>query len=110
MTVPPVVVGTNVVVSAFLTREFSAPPVQILRAMLDAQVRFLLSVDLLAEYREVMLRPAIRKRDGLKPDEVDLILEQLVFNCVWWEAAPTQPGERAHHSRRSTSVLACHPV
>jgi putative PIN family toxin of toxin-antitoxin system len=86
--VPLVVVDTNVVVSAFLSGEASAPPLKILRAMLAAQIPFLLSVDLLAEYRRVLMRPAIQKRHGLKPAEVDSILRQIVLNCLWREASP----------------------
>lgn len=87
MSVPPVVVDTNVVVSAFLTRDASAPPLKIVRAMLAAEFRFLLSEELLAEYRRVLLRPAIQKRHGLRPREVDAILEQVTLNCVWREVA-----------------------
>lgn len=84
------VVDTNVVVSALLSGEAPSPPAKVLRAMLAAQVPFLLSVDLLAEYREVLLRPAIQKRHGLKPTEVDSILRRLVLNCLWREASPEE--------------------
>lgn len=89
MRAPFVVVDTNVVVSAFLSGEASAPP-RILRAMLAAQVAFLLSEELLGEYRRVLLRPAIQKRHGLRPAEVDSILTQLVLNCLWREASPDE--------------------
>jgi predicted nucleic acid-binding protein len=81
------VVDTNVVVSAFLSGEASAPPLKILYAMLAAQIPFLLSVDLLVEYRRVLVRPAIQKRHGLKPAEVDSVLRQIVLNCLWREAS-----------------------
>lgn len=55
--------------------------------MLAAQFGFLLSEELLGEYRKVLLRPAIQKRHGLGPDEVDAILTQIVLNCLWREAA-----------------------
>lgn len=87
MRAPFVVVDTNVVVSAFLSGEASAPPPKILCAMLAAQVAFLLSEDLLGEYRRVLLRPAIQKRHGLGPAEVDSILTQIVLNCLWREAS-----------------------
>lgn len=90
MRAPFIVVDTNVVVSAFLSRETSAPPPKILRAMLAAQVAFLLSEDLLGEYRRVLLRPAIRQRHGLSPAEVDSILTQVVLNCLWREPSPEE--------------------
>ena len=100
MKVPLVVVDTNVVVSAFLSGEPSAPPLKILRAMLGGQVRFLLSVELLAEYRDVLLRPAIRKRHGLKRAEVDSVLEEIVLNSLWREVSPVQ-----HKARGSDAHL-----
>ena len=100
MRVPLVVVDTNVVISAFLSSEPSAPPLKILRTMLGGQVRFLLLVELLAEYREVLLRPAIQKRHGLKPAEVDSVLEQIVLNCLWREASSAR-----HEARGSDAHL-----
>ena len=57
----PLVVDTNVVVSGLLTSVADAPPAMLLDAMLAGRVSFLLSTDLLAEYRDVLLRPAIAR-------------------------------------------------
>jgi len=65
VTRPVAVVDTNVVVSGLLTAEVTAPTHRILNAMLDERINFLLSIALLAEYREVMLRPRIQKRHGM---------------------------------------------
>lgn len=82
MTRPVVVVDTNVVVSGLLTAEPTAPTHRILNAMLDGRIRHLLSVGLLAEYREVMLRPRIQKRHGLSVADVDVILQALAANAM----------------------------
>jgi uncharacterized protein len=79
---PPVVVDTNVVVAGLLTADPSAPTAQILDAMLAGRLRFLLSVELLSEYRRVLLRPKIAARHGLLPEEVDEILVALAENGV----------------------------
>lgn len=82
MTRPVVVVDTNVVVSGLLTAEATAPTHRILNAMLGGRINFLLSIALLAEYREVMLRPRIEKRHGLSARDVDVILQALAANAM----------------------------
>lgn len=78
---PPVaVVDTNVVVSGILTRDPEAPTRKIVNAMVEGSVHYLLSVELLAEYREVLLRPTIRDRHGLRDEEVDTILEAIALH------------------------------
>ncbi len=80
MTLPPAVIDTNVVVSGLLTSLPASPTVRILDAMLGARFRFALSIDLLAEYREVLLRPRIRARHGFTATKVDLILTDVASN------------------------------
>jgi putative PIN family toxin of toxin-antitoxin system len=82
VTRPVVVVDTNVVVSGLLTAEATAPTHRILNAMLDGRINFLLSIALLAEYREVMLRPRIQKRHGLSARDVDVILQAIAANAM----------------------------
>ena len=87
MTTPVAVIDTNVVVSGLLTGEPTAATRRILDAMLAGRFTFLLSVELLAEYREVLLRPRIQKRHGLAERDIDVILEVLVANAVIREPA-----------------------
>lgn len=91
MTRPVVVVDTNVVVSGLLTAEATAPTHRILNAMLGGRINFLLSIALLAEYREVMLRPRIQKRHGLSARDVDVILQALAANAMIRD--PEQSGQ-----------------
>jgi uncharacterized protein len=91
---PPVVVDTNVVVAGLLTRDAGSPTARILDAMLSGRLRFLLSIDLLAEYRRVLQRPRIAARHGLGAAEIDDILVALTQNGVVDEtaAAPRDEG------------------
>lgn len=83
------VVDTNVIVAAVLTSDQQSPPARILDGMLTRSFRFLLSVELLAEYRSVLLRPRIRGLHGLTEQEVDQLLEALVTNAVLQEGLPS---------------------
>ena len=82
------VVDTNVVVSGLLAHDVDSPTGRILDAMLSGDVRVVLSEELLAEYRAVLLRPAIVVRHGLSEAEVDVVLEGVVVNAVWRVCAP----------------------
>jgi putative PIN family toxin of toxin-antitoxin system len=87
---PPVaVIDTNVVVAGLLTKNAASPVALILDGMLNARFRFLLSVELLAEYRRVLLRPAIRALHALGPSEVDAILEEIAEAGIFREPAVT---------------------
>lgn len=60
----PFVIDTNVVVAGLITRANDSPVRRLLDGLLAGTIPFVLSQDLLAEYRRVLLRPAIRKRQG----------------------------------------------
>lgn len=72
------VIDSNVVVAALLSRNLESPTRRILKAMLKAEIRFLLSPDLLQEYAQVLLRPKIRQIHGLEPTEVRQLMECLL--------------------------------
>ena len=61
-----VIVDTNVVVAGLLTGNATSPVARILDGMLGAAFPFVVSEALLAEYRAVLVRPALRKLHGLK--------------------------------------------
>ncbi len=79
------VIDTNVVVSGLLSGPADSPTGRIVDAMLAATIPFVLSEALLAEYREVLLRPAIMERHGLTEAQVDTVLEELVLNAGFRE-------------------------
>lgn len=107
------IIDTNVVVSGLLTSEAGAPTSRILDGMLERRFSFLLSEDLLTEYRSVLLRPKIRELHGLKEKEVDQLLTQIAANAIVRE--PTEahvepPDDKDRHLWRllgsqSDSVL-----
>jgi putative PIN family toxin of toxin-antitoxin system len=94
MTGGPAVIDTNVVVSGVLTRLAISPTARILDGMLSGRFRHLLSIELLAEYRDVLLRPKIRRRHGLSEVEVDVLLTEIAANGVVLEP------ERSGRNRR----------
>ncbi len=94
---PPAVIDTNVLVSGLITTGGQSPVCIILDAMLEGRFTFLVSAELLDEYREVLLQPRISKLHGLSEEEVDKILTEVVTNGIWREpigseAAPA-PGD-----------------
>ncbi len=90
------VVDTNVVVSGLLTRDAHSPTGQILDAMLRGAFRFLLSADLLAEYRAVLLRAKIRAIHGLSPEQIDRLLAAIAANATIREPESIAAPNPAH--------------
>jgi predicted nucleic acid-binding protein len=76
------VVDTNVVVSGMISGSAGGPPQRVLDAMLEGTLRFVLSVDLLAEYRCVLLRPFAAAKHGLSETEIDEVLESLAMMAI----------------------------
>lgn len=90
---PIAVVDTNVVVSGVVTRDPLAPTAVLLDRMTAGSVRYLLSREVIAEYRTVLLRPKIMKLHGRSEDDVDDLLTQVVANGM--VRVPTTPGSAA---------------
>ena len=84
------IIDTNVLVAGILTHNIDSPTARIVDAMLDGRVMHLLSPALLQEYRDVLLRPKLRKLHGLSQDEVDQILSEITANAIWREPAESQ--------------------
>lgn len=85
------VVDTNVLAAGLMTRRDDAPTAWIVNGMLGAQFPFALSIALLAEYREVLRRKALRKRHGLADDEIEILLTALARDAVVLEPSPGTP-------------------
>ena len=99
MTPPVFVVDTNVVVSALIGSESKAPPAQILDAMLDGSLLYLISGDLLTEYASVLRRPRLVRLHGRSEEEIDRLLAELTANAIWREApaGDTAPDANDNH-------------
>ena len=78
----PVIVDTNVVVAGLLTGNATSPVARILDGMLAAAFPFVVSEALLAEYRAVLVRPALRKLHGLSVTEVETLLTDIAQNAI----------------------------
>ena len=109
MTARVAVVDTNVVVSGLLTSGIDIPTSRILDSMLSGALRFALSIELLAEYRSVLLRTKIRSRHGLDEAQIDTILTAVAENAVICEPAdpPSYPPD--HGDLHLWALLAARP-
>lgn len=108
MTVRFVILDTNVVVSGLLTADASAPTAVLLDRALAGALPLLLSPDLLAEYRAVLLRPAIRRRHRLSDGEIDELLTELAWHGAFREPAPAEGAPDAGDSHL-WALLAAEP-
>ena len=104
MTPGPFVIDTNVVVSGLLSMDSLSPPAKILDGMLGGHFRYLLSAELLGEYREVLLRPRIRRRHGLSAEEIDLVLTDLTANGIWLDFTSVADKEGDEHIEAILSI------
>ena len=77
------IIDTNVVVAGLLSQEKSSPTARILDGMLRGAFLYLLSPELLSEYRSVCLRPKISARHGLSEEEIDVVLTEITVNVLW---------------------------
>jgi len=102
----PAVIDTNVVVSGILTRLSVSPTARILDGMLAGKFRFLLSIELLAEYREVLRRPRTVRRHGLSEVEVDTILTEIAANGIALELEPPKKSRRERGDAHLWELLA----
>ena len=101
MTPPVFVVDTNVIAAALIGSDSEAPPAQILEAMLDVSLLYLMSGDLLTEYASVLRRPRLVRLHGRSEEEIDRLLAELTANAIWREApaVDTAPDANDNHLR-----------
>ena len=79
------IIDTNVIVSGLIGADSNSPPARILDAMLDGDLLYLMSEDLLNEYSSVLRRPRLVRLHGRTDDEIDRLLTDLVANAIWRE-------------------------
>lgn len=77
-----VIVDTSLVVAGLLTGHATSPVARILDGMLVAAFPFVVSEALLAEYRAVLVRPALRKLHGLAVAEVEALLTDIALHAI----------------------------
>lgn len=105
----PAIVDTTVVVAGLLTKNPDSPTARILDGMLDGNLRFLLSVPLVAEYRVVLMRPKIAKLHGLIEEEIDQLLEEIVLNAGIREAVSSAPDAPDPNDQHLWDLLEAEP-
>jgi putative PIN family toxin of toxin-antitoxin system len=79
------IIDTNVLVAGLISSQQGSPTVQVLDAMIDGRLLYILSPALLREYRLVLLRPKLTRLHGLNETDVDQLLTELTANAVWRE-------------------------
>jgi putative PIN family toxin of toxin-antitoxin system len=89
--IPVFIVETNVVVAGLITGSRDSPVAVILDAMLSGSMIYLLSAELLAEYRSVLLRPKIVRLHSLSEAQIDRLLVELTANAMWRDPKPAAP-------------------
>jgi len=82
------IIDTNVLVAGLITAEPNSPTARVLDAMLDGSLFYLLSAELLREYRNVLLRPRLARLHGLNELEIDQLLTEITANAIWREPLP----------------------
>ena len=97
------IVDTNVIAAGLITSHPDSPTALILDAMLSGNLIYLLSPDLLNEYRHVLLRPKLARLHRLRQPEVEQILVELTANAVWRDPPADKscqsPDPGDHHLR-----------
>ncbi len=86
-----VVVDTNVIVAGLLTTRNDSPVARILDGMLAAAFPFAVSEALLAEYRDVLARPALRKAHALSKNEIETLVASLAEHAIVLVPVPAAP-------------------
>jgi putative PIN family toxin of toxin-antitoxin system len=79
------IIDTNVMVAGLITAEHNSPTAKALDAMLSGTLFYLLSAELLREYRDVLLRPRLSRRHGLNELEIGQLLTEIAANAIWRE-------------------------
>ena len=77
-----VIVDTHVVIAGLLSGSAASPVARVLDGMLAAAFPFVLSEALLAEYRAVLVRSALRKLHGLTVAEVETLLTDIAQHAI----------------------------
>ena len=103
------IIDTNVVVAGLLTHVVDSPTARILDAMLEAGFVYLLSTELVAEYRQVLWRPVIRKLHRLTSTQIDQILVKIVTNAVIREPACSSTTAPEPGDQHLWDLMACEP-
>ena len=104
--IPLALVDTNVVVAGLLTKNEASPAARILDGMLSARFTFVLSEQVLAEYRAVLVRPKLQTLHGLTASETDNILTDIVQHAIVMAPLDKAPAAPEHGDQLLWNLLA----
>jgi putative PIN family toxin of toxin-antitoxin system len=79
------IVDTNVLIAGLISAQAGSPTVKIVDALLGGRFIYLLSPELLKEYRSVLLRPKLLRLHGLNEQQIDYLLTEITANAIWHE-------------------------
>ena len=82
MILRPVIIDTNVVVAGFPLEQESSPVSRILHDMLEGSFPFVVSEALIAEYRDVLMRPRVRTLHGLAGVDIEAIVTRVARHAT----------------------------
>jgi putative PIN family toxin of toxin-antitoxin system len=106
---PPVaVIDTNVVVSGTVSSKRDSSPVLLLDGMRFGRFSFVLSTPLLEEYREILLRPKLRRLHRLSDEVITELLARIVEHADWLEPEPTPLQAPDPNDQHLWNLLAAH--
>jgi len=103
------VIDTNIVVSGLISSTPQSPTSTILDGMLKGMFPFLLSMDLVSEYRRVLLRRRIQARHGLNEDEIDVVLTRIAANGIMRQPEATHEPSRDRGDDHLWALCGVHP-
>ncbi|MCE2946674.1 MAG: hypothetical protein LXA50_06335 [Betaproteobacteria bacterium] len=69
-------------VAGLLTKDDTSPTARILDGMVSARFPFVLSQQVLAEYRAALVQPKVQKLHGLTAAETDALLTDIVQHAI----------------------------
>ena len=97
MAVQEFIVDTNVLVAGLARGKPDSPPASIMNAMASGNLLYLLSPDLMHEYRRVLLRPKLASWLGLSEDAIHALLDGIAEQGLWREpsvhSTAPEPGD-----------------
>jgi len=88
----PAVIDTNIIVAGLISRSRDSPPVTITEGMMSGRFSFLLSLDLIDEYRRALNYPKVARLHALSELEIESILVSIIRQGI---VRDPQPGEYA---------------
>jgi len=86
------IIDTNVLIAGLISGQVDSSTVSTVDAMLGGKIIYLMSAELLQEYRAVLLRPKLCRLHLLNEQQVDTILTEITANAIWHDVISISEG------------------